>query len=288
MSSNGHEFKRRGIMGLIGLVDREGWLAILAAMVLGILLGMIWSPLLWVGLFSAIVIFFASRGASRITSETGYVSPVDGIAISMDEAVPPLELKLGTEPMQRLRIASSPVSSNPIWTVADATFGSQIIEEGDPQKFYAGSAEGAGLKRAFLGFETKSGKSLGLIVTTGALGPRLDIDARIGRELTLGDQIGKRRLGGWCDVYLPLGTDWVIRPGQTLIGGETMLSLEKQTRRVSADVAEETTDLEDVIRHAEVMAETEEVAETDNDPEAAAARQFERLKRETEKPSDDT
>lgn len=302
MSNDGQSYKRRGIMGAIGDVDREGWLAVLAAIVLAILLGMILNLFFWIGMIAAVVLYLATRGAKRVSPPNGYVSPVDGQVISIEEAVPPLELKLGTEPMQRIRIASSPISTNPIWSATDVTFASQIIEEGDPQKFYAGNPDQVGLKKAFLGFETASGKGLGLIVTTGALGPRLDVDARMGQELKTGDQLGKCRLGGWCDVYLPLGTEFVVRPGQTLIGAETHLAVQKETRRVAADISDvASSELEDVVREAEDLAEDTPAAEkTDDtvtdtdiaseigsdDPEKEAAKQFERLKRETEKKSD--
>ena len=41
--------------------------------------------------------------------------------------------------------------------------------------------------------------------------------------MRLGRPFGTRRLGGWCDIYVPGNTGVLIWPGQTLIGGETVL-----------------------------------------------------------------
>ena len=39
-----------------------------------------------------------------------------------------------------------------------------------------------------------------------------------------GRKIGVRRLGGWSDVFLPVGSEVSLEPGMSVIGGETVLS----------------------------------------------------------------
>jgi phosphatidylserine decarboxylase len=45
----------------------------------------------------------------------------------------------------------------------------------------------------------------------------------------LGRAFGTRRLGGWCDLYLPAGLSVVVWPGQTLVGGETVIGRMRST-----------------------------------------------------------
>ena len=60
-------------------------------------------------------------------------------------------------------------------------------------------------------------------VATGGLGPRLVSKADAGDHVPAGKTIATRRLGGWCDVYVPLGGAPQVEPGRTLVGGETAI-----------------------------------------------------------------
>lgn len=296
--------KRFSLSAIWNSFDREGWLGGLAAFLIAVLLGTLWSVLFWLGVIITIIVFLATRTAHRVSPNSGILAPVDGQLVAIEEAVPPIELKIGTEPMLRLRIASGFGAPNPVWAPQSSTFASLIIEEGDPQSFVALSADKAGLRKAYLGFEATSGELFGVALITGALGPRIDVDIRMGSEHKLGEKIAKRRLGGWCDVYLPTGTELDVLLGQTLVGGETRLSVSRaNVDPLREDMPEE---LEDIVKRDETRTEEEEssdgdsVSETpaeeapapepeaslskdEDSPDKAAARMFERLKRETKK-----
>lgn len=302
MTTGSTNTKRFGLSQLWNSFERVGWLGGAAALLLAVLLGMIWSVFFWVCFISGTVILVATRRADRISPSGGIVAPVDGRLVSVEDVVPPVELKIGTEPMTRLRISSAPGKVASVWSPQDATFASLIIEEGDPQNFYAGSADKAGLRKAYMGFEAAGGDLFGVALVTGALGPRIDVDIRMGSEQKLGDHIAKRRLGGWCDLYLPTGVSLDVLIGQVLVGGETRLVREaveaapassKESSDTLEDIVEEpleaTNDdaaIDDVSEDVDTditETATPEAAEDDETPDAAAARMFERLKRETKK-----
>jgi phosphatidylserine decarboxylase len=79
-----------------------------------------------------------------------------------------------------------------------------------------------GLTRAYVSFES-AGEQAGLALSTGGFGPRIELDVETGDVVRLGRAFGTRRLGGWCDLYLPASLNILVWPGQTLIGGETVI-----------------------------------------------------------------
>ncbi|MEM6947927.1 MAG: hypothetical protein AAF486_07535, partial [Pseudomonadota bacterium] len=81
----------------------------------------------------------------------------------------------------------------------------------------------AGLAQAFVTF-SRGVVPLGVRVAAGGLGPRLDITAEAGDSVRVGRLIGVRRLGGWCDVWLPGNAGVAVWPGMTLKGAETQLT----------------------------------------------------------------
>ncbi|RIJ15499.1 hypothetical protein D1227_18555 [Henriciella mobilis] len=203
--------------------DLEGIVGFLAAWLLGILLGMLWGPLFWLAFIPGLVLLFATRTAERVSpDEPGLViAPCDGVVVSIEEADPPEELRM-SEPAMRVRISSSPFSSNNIHAPVEGTIDHLVREEGAAEAFAAMQPDSAGLEVLYFAIEGDS-VPVGLRVATGGLGPRLETRADAGDRVTAGKTIGTRRLGGWCDVFVPLEGKILVEPGRTLIGGETAL-----------------------------------------------------------------
>ena len=74
--------------------DLEGYVGAIAAWLVGILLGFIWSPLFWIGFAGAVVILLATRTAERTPPVNAgvLVAPTDGLVVSVGGAAPPDEL----------------------------------------------------------------------------------------------------------------------------------------------------------------------------------------------------
>lgn len=200
-----------------------GGLALALAIIVGGIpyIGGILSFLFWIAF---IVILFASRDNDR-TSPTGkslVLAPCDGILIDVSTVAPPREVRWDIPEVKRVRISSAPYSANGVRAPMTGNVESFLEEEGAPAAL-ALKADDADLREAFMLFVGEEGV-VGLRLATGGLGPRLDIDLEAGDGVRSGRKIGVRRLGGWCDIYLPLDAEVTLLPGMKIIGGETVLS----------------------------------------------------------------
>jgi len=218
------DFSRKSFPWLRSGFDLEGYVGALAAWLVGILLGILWGPLFWIGFIAALVILFATRTAER-TPPLGddlIVSPTDGIVVSVAGASVPDELRLEGSNWTRVRVAVGPTKTNGIHAPMDGAIDHIIKETGDPAAFAAMKPDRPGLAVAYISFESGR-RAVGVRLATGGLGPRLELAHEAGDAVRLGRNIGTLRLGGWCDIYLPAEVEITLQPGQTLVGSETLL-----------------------------------------------------------------
>lgn len=205
-------------------MDWEGVAAALGALLVALLLGALWSPLFWIGFAGVVIALMAARWSHRTPPDlaNGIVAPCDGVVVSVGRAEAPSELRLSESGTTRIRIASSPSATNKVYTPIAGSVESLIFEAGEKTVPLAARADDDGLARAFLTFESR-GQQVGVRLASGGFGPRIDLATEAGDIVRLGRPFGTRRLGGWCDVYVPNGVGLLIWPGQTLVGGETVM-----------------------------------------------------------------
>ncbi len=291
--------------------DIEGIAGALAAYLIGLLLGLVWGPLFWLGVAGVVVILLATRSAVRTPPDSleAVVAPCDGVVVSIEDVEPPLELRLDADRSTQIRISSSPASANMILAPIEGVLKTLVTESGDPARILNVSPEGSGQAAAFATIEGEAG-AVGLRTSAGGLGPRLHLVTELGDTARLGRKIGVRRLGGWTDVFLPLGADVAVQEGQSLIGGETIICQALAEARAQAGPHPSVAEVIEVAHEPEVQSspddepeasppepETEIEPETgsenasstsgDDETDAATARLFEKLKREAAKASDD-
>lgn len=205
--------------------DLEGYAGAAACLLIGFLLAMLWWPLFLLGLFAGLVILLATRTAERTPPEAEglIVSPTDGLVVSVGGATPPDELRLTGSNWTRVRIAVGPTKTNGVHAPMDGAIDHVIRETGDPAAFAAMKPDRPGLTVAYVSLESGA-RAVGMRLATGGLGPRLEIAHESGDAVRLGRNIGTLRLGGWCELYIPGELDVVPRPGQTLVGAETVIA----------------------------------------------------------------
>lgn len=304
--------------------DLEGYVGALAAWLVGILLGLLWGPLFWIGFVGAIVIMLGTRTARRTPpiGEDLIVAPCDGIVVSVGGATPPDELRLDGAGWTRVRVSVGPMCTNGVYAPMDGAIDHIIRESGDPAAFAATKPDRPGLAVAYVALESGD-RALGFRLATGGLGPRLEISSELGDAVRTGRNIGTLRLGGWCDTYVPEGMAVTIAPGQTVIGSETVLAKFSEVDTVSeADPVDDegrdiepepapTVELEDEphvpeldpsepdeeltlerVADAETTVEAEAEAEAeveveDDDDEEDVAEMFARLRKEARKATDE-
>lgn len=218
------EIERRSMPWLNIVLDWEGVAAAAAAFLAALLLGWIWGPLFWIG-FAAMLLALAAGHWSRRSPPDivdGVVAPCDGVVISIDRDEPPTALRLSAGHFVRVRISSAPVSANKLYTPIAGGVDLISLAQGEPSVPVAFRPDDEGLTRAYITFES-AGEQAGVALATGGLGPRIELNVETGDVVRLGRAFGTRRLGGWCDLYLPASMNILVWPGQTLVGGETVI-----------------------------------------------------------------
>ena len=300
------DFSRKSFPWLRAGFDLEGYVGALAAWLVGILLGIVWGPLFWIGFVAAIIILFATRTAERTSpdAEDLITAPVDGIVVSVGGAMPPDELRLGGTGWTRVRVSVGPTKTNGVHAPMDGAIDHVILETGDPAAFAAMKPDRPGLAIAFVSLESGS-RSVGMRLATGGLGPRLEIAHEAGDAVRLGRNIGTMRLGGWCDLYVPSDVHVLPRPGQTLVCAETVIGrfgsatadLFETEDEVEAPAPAEEDPAEDEPIEAELVIDEDdeltleelagEETASEDDEEEDVSEMFARLRKEARKIQDD-
>lgn len=233
------DVERQSLPWFKTVFDWEAVAAASGAFLAALLLGWIWAPLFWIGFAAMGIALAAGRWAKRTPPDLAYgvVAPCDGVVVSVGYGDAPAALRLKGESLVRVRIASSPVSTNKLY--APMAGGVEIVSlaQGEPGQPVALKPDQDGLTRAYITFESQN-EQAGVVLTTGGLGPRIELSVDHGDVVRLGRSFGTRRLGGWCDIYLPSDIRTHVWPGQTLTGGETVLA------HFRSSVAEDFEDIE--------------------------------------------
>jgi len=228
------DLDHKSVPWLNGGFDIEGIVGAFALFLASLLLGMLWGPLFWIGFIAFIAVLLATRWSNRTppAMASAIVAPCDGVVVSVGPAEAPAELRMNDTRVTRVRISSSPVTTNKVYTPISGSLEHVMIEAGDSSMIIAMRPEDEGLAKGWMCFESQ-GQQVGIRLASGGFGPRIDLDMNAGDIARLGKPCGTRRLGGWCDLYIPAGAGQLIWPGQTLIGGETVIG------RLRSDVEEE-------------------------------------------------
>ncbi|MGH1422727.1 MAG: phosphatidylserine decarboxylase [Hyphomonas sp.] len=205
--------------------DIEGLVAAIGALLVGILLGWLWSPLFWIGFTAMLVALAAARRSKRTPPEidSAVVAPCDGRVVSIERMEAPTEMRMEADVVTRIRIASSPTSTNKLYAPIAGDVDLAAVEAGETTQFFATKPDMDGLSLAHV-VVSRGAHQVGMRLAQGGFGPRLDLDVEVGDSLRLGRAFGTRRLGGWCDLYLPDGPKTMVWEGQSLVGGETILA----------------------------------------------------------------
>jgi phosphatidylserine decarboxylase len=205
-------------------IRREGYPFIAIAAVLAVLLGLLWSPLGWIGLVLTLWICYFFRDPPRVSPlrDGLVVSPADGRVSLITTAVPPAELDLPPEPMRRVSIFMnvfdchvnrSPVSGR----VAQILYTPGLFLNAELDKASEDNERNA------LVIDTGSVR-IGVVQIAGLVARRIVSFVNEGDSLTAGERFGLIRFGSRLDVYLPLSTQVLVGLGQTAVAGETLIA----------------------------------------------------------------
>jgi phosphatidylserine decarboxylase len=209
-------------------IHREGWLfiALFAAINVLAFLFSLWLGIILLPLTLWCLAFF--RDPERFTpDEPGLIiCPADGRMLPVIEAAPPLELGLGDRARPRLSIFMNVfnvhVNRNPV-------SGTVIAKSYRPGKFFNASFDKASIYNERMSLRIRpegddGTRDLAVVQIAGLVARRIVCDLAQGQGVRRGARFGIIRFGSRVDVYLPPGASILVREGQMVRAGETILA----------------------------------------------------------------
>jgi phosphatidylserine decarboxylase len=213
------------IRSQIAPVHPEGYPFVGAFALGSLLLGWLWSPLGWIGLFLTAWCVYFFRDPPRVTPlrDGLVIAPADGRISRIIHATPPPELDLGDRPLPRVSIFMS---------VFDCHVNrSPVTGRIEKMSYRPGAFVNADLDKASEDNErncftmsTAGGARIGVIQIAGLIARRIVPFVKPDTSVTAGERIGMIRFGSRVDVYLPDGVRPLAAEGQTATAGETVIA----------------------------------------------------------------
>ena len=208
-------------------IVREGVPFLLVFLIPGLAfaVGGLWSASIPCLLATAYVAFFF-RNPERLAPIGSQLvaSPADGRVIYVG---PAKEQEFVGEEMLKISIFMS------LWDVhvnrvpLDGTVRNTRYRRG---RFMAAFEDGASQEneRNALLIETSRGEKIVLVQVAGLVARRIVCYPAIGAFLLKGQRMGLIRFGSRCDLYLPLSAEPLVKVGEKVLGGETLLAKLKE------------------------------------------------------------
>lgn len=151
------------------------------------------------------------------------LAPADGRIVSVETAIPPLELGLGDTPRWRVAIFLSVLDVHVNRMPADGIVTRIAYRHGT---FVNASLDKASEdnERNALAIRLPDGRDIAVVQIAGLIARRILCDAKEGESVRAGARFGIIRFGSRTDLYLPEGVQPLVAVGQTMIGGETVIA----------------------------------------------------------------
>ena len=210
----------------------EGFRFLAIFAVITLLLFLLWEPLGWIGVGLTVWCYYFFRDPERVTpARPGLVvSPADGIVSLIEPVVPPAELGMPDIPLTRVSVFMSVFNCH----VNRSPVAGEVTAISDrPGKFFNASLDKASVhnERNSLRIRMEDGRDLAVVQIAGLVARRILCFVRPGDRLGTGERFGLIRFGSRLDVYLPAGVEPLVRVGQTMVAGETVLAELNPTMR---------------------------------------------------------
>jgi phosphatidylserine decarboxylase len=194
----------------------------LAVFLLGLL---VWLPLAWLALIFGGFCFYFFRDPARVPplTEGVVLAPADGHVTIVDHAVPPAELGMAAVAVPRVAIFLSVLDVHVNRMPVDATV-TRIAYR--PGAFFNASLDKASEEneRNAIALRLPNGREMAVVQIAGLIARRILCTVHEGDAVVAGGRFGIIRFGSRTDVYLPAGAVPMVRVGQTMIGGETVVA----------------------------------------------------------------
>lgn len=206
-------------------LHKDGFRMLAIAVIITMLLILISKILGVIGLILTIWVYYFFRDPDRysINDDNYLVSPADGKIILIETVIGPKELSLENSSFTKvsvfMNIFNCHVNRIPLGAKVDEIFYK-------PGKFVNASLDKAseGNERNFIKCYDNNKKIFVLIQIAGLLARRINCEIKVGQELKQGDRIGIIRFGSRVDFYFDTKYKVLVKTGQTVIAGESLIA----------------------------------------------------------------
>jgi len=206
-------------------LHREGYRMLAIAVIITMLLMLINKALGIVGFVLTVWVYYFFRDPERypINDDNYLVSPADGIVSLISNIRGPKELNMENNEYQRvsvfMNVFNCHVNRVPVAGKIDEIFYK-------PGKFIDASLDKASEdnERNLIKYSNSSGKNFAIVQIAGLVARRIICEVKQGQSLNQGDRIGIIRFGSRVDLYFDNDYKLLVREGQTVVAGESLLA----------------------------------------------------------------
>jgi phosphatidylserine decarboxylase len=206
-------------------LHREGYRMLAIAVIITMLLMLINKALGIVGFVLTVWVYYFFRDPERypINDDNYLVSPADGIVSLISTVRGPKELNMENNEYQRvsifMNVFNCHVNRVPVAGKIDEIFYK-------PGKFIDASLDKASEdnERNLIKYSNSSGKNFAIVQIAGLIARRIISEVKQGQSLNQGDRIGIIRFGSRVDLYFDNDYKLLVREGQTVVAGESLLA----------------------------------------------------------------
>lgn len=174
-----------------------------------------------VAVYSAMVNFFRCPIRMYQGPTTGtVVAPADGRVVVIEEVE---EHEYFHDKRLMISIFMSPVNVHANWIPCEGTIVKVGHQSGNFMKAWLPKASTEN-ERSMVVIRTPHGEEVMARQIAGAMARRIVTYSEEGEECFIDDHMGFIKFGSRVDVYLPLGSEVLVKMGQATVGDETMIA----------------------------------------------------------------
>lgn len=215
------------LKSIIPRIHRDGCKFIIPTVAIAIFLSLstdYWILIRFAWVLAAFVVVFF-RDPTRIPPDDRHVvvAPADGVIVSIEPAVAPLELEMKTEDHIRisifLNLLDVHINRIPISGIVKATryrkgrLWSTAMDKSSTDN-----------ERMATRIDTDDGREIAVCQIAGPFVRRIRCDLVEFQRVETGERFGLIRFGSRTDIYLPADARVLVKVGQRAVGGETILA----------------------------------------------------------------
>lgn len=207
-------------------IHNEGWIYISISSIITFLTFLLFPTFQILGFFLLIVtfliIYFFRDPVRVIPNEDVIISPADGEIVFIGESNLPKECKIEGKFYKIsifLDVFNVHVNRNPISGIIK-----NIIYI--PGKFFRANVDKSSdeNERNIIVIKNENEETIVLSQIAGLIARRIVCNLKINQNIIKGDRFGIIKFGSRVDLYLPKSYNFMVSVGQTVVGGETIIS----------------------------------------------------------------